>query len=146
MRYNLHPQSSMDDPASWNREAGYYGLGEDGGEGIVMMTPSGAPALPQAAATPSDTGTKPWYASIADAFSAALPVAASVYQQKKFTDLNIERSRAGLAPISAQQYAQQYQIPAAQVVVGPNDTTQKLLMYGAIGVGACVLLKALKVI
>lgn len=146
MRYNLHPQSSMDDPSSWSREAGYFGLGEDAGESIVLMTPSGAPAMPQAAATPSDTGTKPWYASIADAFSAALPVAASVYQQKKFTDLNIERSRAGLAPISAAQYAQQYQIPAAQVQVGPNDAAKKLMLYGGIAIGGLVLLRALKVI
>lgn len=72
---------------------------------------------------------EPWYQSI---LRSTLPVLASTYQQQQLNKLNLERMRNGLPPISGQQYASQYQIPAAQVQVGMTSDTQKLVMYGGL--------------
>lgn len=146
----LYPEQHADNPDHWASEGAYfksddYGLGEDAGESVVLITPSGAASAPQAATTPQSQAGVPWYESLAKTFATTvLPVAASVYQQKKITDLNTERLRAGLPMLSPQQYSSMY--PTASVAVGPNDQAKKLLMYGAVGVGALVLLRAFKVI
>jgi hypothetical protein len=140
--FYVYPEQMTDSQRAWGNERMYFsGLGEDAGES-VLMTPSGAPAAPQAA-QPSATSAG-WLDSLVKGFSQALPVAAQAYSVKKLTDLNIDRARQGLQPLSTQQYAAM--IPAAQVQVGPDDSTKKLLMYGAIGVGGILLLRALKVI
>lgn len=136
--YYTHPESMMDNPGLWASEHGYLdGVGSDGGETVDMMTtPSGAPSTP--------AGAKPWYESIANAVSSIVPVAANVYAQKKFTDLNIARAQQGLAPLSAQQFSTQYQVPLAQVQVGPNDSAKKALYIGGAVLGGLVLLRVLK--
>jgi hypothetical protein len=75
------------------------------------------------------TKVEPWYQSI---LRSTLPVLASTYQQQQLNKLNLERMRQGLSPISGQQYANQYMVPAAQVQVGMTGDTQKLVMYGGL--------------
>jgi hypothetical protein len=138
--FYTHPASMIDDGGGhWATEQAYFqGLGEDAGESVVMMTPSG-----QTSAPPSGGGILD---SLARSVSAVLPTLASVYQQKKFTDLNIARANQGLQPLSVQQYASAYQVPLAQVQVGPNDQAKKLLMIGGGVLVGLVALRALKVI
>jgi hypothetical protein len=138
------PCNMLDDPRAWDSERMYFtGLASDGGETVDMLkTPSGAAAAPQAAQPSATSGG--WLDSLIKGVSQALPVAAQAYTVKKLTDVNIDRARQGLQPLSAQQY--QAMIPAAQVQVGPDDAAKKLMLYGALGVGGILLLRALKVI
>lgn len=73
--------------------------------------------------------TEPWYTSV---LRTTLPVLASTYQQQQLTKLNISRMSQGLPPLTAQDYAANYMVPAAQVQVGPTAEAQKLLMYGGL--------------
>lgn len=123
-----YPQSRIDDPERWESEAGYFieeGLGNDAG------APSGSAA------------SKPWYQSVVESIA---PVAASVYQQRQLTKINLARSQQGLPMLRADEYARAYQPPAAQVQFGPTAGAQRLLMWGAIGVGGFLLLRALKIV
>lgn len=130
-----HPLERSDSSDFWLTENAYFtGLGEDAGESAVMISP-GASA-PGAAA-------KPWYETLVNAI---VPTAANIYAQKQLTSLNVARSQQGLAPITAAEFQRTYQPAAAQVQVGPSAQAQKWLMYGAVGVGALVVLRALKII
>jgi hypothetical protein len=91
--------------------------------------------------TPSGMSTN-W----ADAFKSAIPVLASVYQQRQLTKLNVARTQRNLAPMTAQEYANYYQPPSAQVQVGATADTKRLMLYGALAVAALVGLRAAKVI
>jgi hypothetical protein len=146
MRHELfytYPEQAMDDVAAWGGERMYFrGLGEDAGESVVMMTPSGQAASSQSASTPSAAGG--FFDAIGRGLTQLLPVAAQAYSAKKITDINIDRARAGLQPLSPAQY--QSMMPAAQVTVGPNEQAKKLMLYGGLAVGGLVLLRALKVI
>jgi len=139
--FYTHPASMMDQGGHWEREEAYFqGLGNafDSATGTfdVSTTPSG-----EASAPPGGGG---FFDTIGRSLSTLLPVAAQAYSVKKLTDLNIERSRSGLQPLSPQQYAAM--VPAAQVTVGPNEQAKKLLMYGGAAVVGLVALRALKVI
>jgi hypothetical protein len=116
----VNRHESVDNSNRWNREAGYFrGLGDD--------------------TTTTDTST--WV----DAIKEVLPAVASVYQQDQFNKANIALINQGKPPMSAQQYMAT-QPPTANVVVGPNSTAQKALIYGGIALLAIVGLKAAKVI
>jgi hypothetical protein len=67
--------------------------------------------------------------SILDTFTRLLPQLAATYQQKQLLDVQVERARQGLPPLNTNQYA-------AGLNVGVSQDTQKMLMYGAIGLGA----------
>lgn len=141
--FYLFPEGGSDNPHQWSSEAGYFkGLGEDAGESVTM-TPTGAPSSSQAS-NAAATSSGGFFQSFANAAQQLLPVAANVYAQKKFTDLNLARAQAGQPLVSAAQFQQMY--PTATVAVGPNETAKKLLMWGAIGIGGLVALRALKVI
>lgn len=146
------PVQRIDDPAWWAKENAYYGsydqtadgaqLGEDAGESVVMASGqevSTVPGVSVRAVAPASS--EPWYASLAKAL---VPAAANVYQSAQLNKLNIARAQQGLAPISGAQFAQ-LQPPTATVQVGPSAQAQQWMKYGAIGVGALVLLKVLKV-
>lgn len=125
------PQQNTDRPRRWASESGYFrGLGEDAGEAAVMIQPAASVE-------------RPWYQTLVDTL---VPAAASVYQQRELTKLNTERLRAGMPMITASEFARTYQPPAAQVQFGMTDGTKKMMMYGALGLGAYVALKALKII
>lgn len=87
--------------------------------------------------------SEPWYAAV---LKTSLPVIMNTYQQQQLTKLNIERMRQGLPPISAATYANQYMVPTAQVQVGPTEQMQKMMLYGAIGIGALIFLRSRKMI
>lgn len=71
--------------------------------------------------------SEPWYTSV---LRTTLPVLAQTYQQQQLTKLNVSRMNQGLPPLTAQAYAQNYMVPAAQVQVGPSADAQKLMIYG----------------
>lgn len=127
----------VDNPRGWQTGAMYAtGLGEDesGGDAIVMTTPSGIPTL-------SSTSS-----SWADAFKSAVPILASVYQQRQLTKMNVARINRNQAPLTAQEYATTYQPPSAQVQFGATQDAKRLMLYAALGVAALVGLRAAKVI
>ena len=100
----------------------WSGLGVDADEAII------------ATSTPGQADkAEPWYSSV---LRSTLPVLATTYQQQQLTKLNIARIGQGLPPLSAQEYAQSYMVPAAQVQVGPTQEAQRLLIWG----GAALLL------
>lgn len=141
----VFPEGLIDDRASWERETMFYdddideGLGADAGEttDYVTVQPGGGMVAPS-----TQQGT-PWYQSL---LQTVVPAAGAIYAQQQLTKLNIARANQGLPMISAQEFARTYQPPMAQVTVGPSAQAQTWLKYGAMGVGALVLLKALKVI
>lgn len=62
----------------------------------------------------------------------------SAQASEKLTNVNIQRSAQGLPPLSAESM-----VPAAQVQVGLQSQTQKMIVWGAVGLGAVVLLSVL---
>lgn len=67
-----------------------------------------------------------------DALQRSLPILAATYQQKQILDVQVERARQGLPPLNASQYA-------AGVQVGLSSDTQKMLIFGALGIAALFL-------
>lgn len=61
----------------------------------------------------------------------------TIYNSQKLAEINFQRAAAGLPPLSASQYA-----PTVNLGIGMSPDTQKMLLYGAIGLGAFLLLKA----
>lgn len=129
----LHQHGRWDNARAWN----------DGSMYATGVTDSNSLADDDAlvSTTPSGMSTN-W----ADAFKSAIPVLASVYQQRQLTKLNVARTQRNLAPMTAQDYANYYQPPSAQVQVGATADTKRLMLYGAIAVAALVGLRAAKVI
>lgn len=84
----------------------------------------------------------PW----ADTIKTLIPVLLNTYQQQQLTKLNTERVKRGERPLTAQEYASQYMIPATTVQVGLDPATKELLMWGAIGIGALWFAKRQKLI
>jgi hypothetical protein len=166
----INPQVKFDSPRYWMTEDAYienipdyglggimgvmgdgrssWGMGEDAGETTILLGPGGVTTEVQTPTLPGPGGGGgggggggvPWYQSLVQA---VVPAAANIYAQKQLTDLNIQRARSGLPMLTASQYSQ-YQVPT--VTVGPSSSAQKWMMYGAIGVGGLVLLRALKII
>jgi len=95
---------NTDDINYWNQESSYYDLGAE--------------------SPPAKPDTQPWYATL-------LTGAMTLYQQKKFADANAQRMQGGLPPVDVQTYAEQ-QIPAARAMVGFDNNTSKMIMYGGI--------------
>lgn len=67
------------------------------------------------------------------ALARLLPAVAATYQQKQILDIQVQRAQQGLPPLNASQYAAGFQ-------VGLSDDTRNLLIMGAIGLGAVLLL------
>jgi hypothetical protein len=79
----------------------------------------------------SDGGFFDWISSVFTGENVkAVLTAAQAYQLQQ---INLERAQRGLAPLSAAQYA-------PTVNVGVNQDTQRMLMIGAIALGAVLLL------
>lgn len=83
-----------------------------------------APGITQIVAS-QQAPTESWI----DSLSRLLPTLAATYQQKQLLDVQVDRARQGLPPLNTNQYG-------AGINVGVSQDTQKLLMYGAIGLGA----------
>jgi len=66
-----------------------------------------------------------------DSLARLLPVVASTYQQKQLLDTQVQRARAGLPPLDVTQYAPGFQ-------VGLSADTQRLMMWGGVGLVAVV--------
>lgn len=73
--------------------------------------------------------TESWMTALAR----LLPAVAATYQQKQILDIQVQRAQQGLPPLNASQYAAGFQ-------VGLSDDTKNLLIYGAIAIGALLLL------
>lgn len=67
------------------------------------------------------------------ALARLLPAVAATYQQKQILDIQMQRASQGLPPLNASQYAAGFQ-------VGLSDDTKNLLIMGALGLGAVLLL------
>lgn len=130
-RNYLAQNESMDNAGAWANGTMYnIGLGDDGvgDDEIMNITPSGQST------------------SWADAFKSAIPVLASVYQQKQLTQMNLARINRNQPPLTAQEYATVYQPPSAQVQVGATADAKRMMIYAALGIAALVGLRAAKVI
>jgi hypothetical protein len=130
-RNYLAQNESIDNAGAW-ANGSMYGLGtSDDGVGddeIMNITPSGQST------------------SWADAFKSAIPVLASVYQQKQLTQMNLARINRNQPPLTAQEYATVYQPPSAQVQFGATSDAKRMMLYAALGIAALVGLRAAKVI
>lgn len=111
----------------------YY---DDGGNEVVTETPptiytatgSGGGAIVTAApVTTTDSGS--WWDKILN----ALPKATQFYNAQQIAQENIRRAKAGLQPINPALYS-------PQVGLALSPQTSQLLMYGALGIGAVLLL------
>lgn len=93
-----------------------------------------ASAIPDATAV--DPSTPPAGMSASDwvsLFVDAAPKVAAGISAIQLSQINIKRAQQGLAPLNPAIYA-------PQVGVGLNPQTQKLVMFGLLGVGAVMLL------
>ncbi len=70
----------------------------------------------------------------------ALELWLSYDARKDMQDLNLQRAAQGLPPVDASSYMR---MTAPQVQFGVASDTQKMLMYGAIGLGAVFVLSQL---
>jgi hypothetical protein len=77
-------------------------------------------------------GTTWDWAAIANNVTKVGTALLSLNQQRELQELNIQRATRGLAPLSPSQYAPQMNVGIAQ-------DTQKMLMFGAIGLGLVLL-------
>jgi hypothetical protein len=142
------------------------GLGQSPDTTITVYDPStqtltvgpapGANAAPAPAATGGGwwtdvlnaiSGTAQAVAQTAQSVAPALvqtasivaPAALSIVEQNKLAAINNQRAAAGLAPLTAAQYQQQYMItPGVNVGLTP-DTTRALMWGGGILLGVVVL-------
>ncbi len=119
-----------DRASQWWTGAQYMtGLADDGmGDANTLVTAPGA--------------TQSW----ADSIKSALPVLASVYQQRQLVKMNLERIRRNQEPLTAAEFASQYQPPSAQVQIGATSDTKQILMIAGLALVALVSLRAAKVI
>lgn len=67
-----------------------------------------------------------------DTLQRSLPILAATYQQKQILDVQVDRARQGLPPLNASQYS-------AGVQVGLSSDTQRMLIFGALGIAALFL-------
>lgn len=149
---NSNPTANTDANADngdrWASEYGFLqGVGEDAGETVLMVS-SGAPAAAPAATTPSQAATSAGSSNILDSITRSLtslvPVAANVYAQKKLIELNQQRSMMGQPLLTAAEF--QALQPTANVVVGPNETAKKVMIYGGLALLGVLGLRAAKII
>ena len=63
----------------------------------------------------------------------SLPILTATYQQRQLLQVQVDRARAGLPPLDVSNYG-------AGVQVGLSKDTQKMLLYGAVGIAALFLL------
>lgn len=68
-----------------------------------------------------------------DAATKLVSAVTATWQQKQFLNLNIERAKQGLPPLSASDYG-------LGVKVGLSDDVKQLLLWGLLGVGAVIYL------
>lgn len=68
-----------------------------------------------------------------DSLMKLLPVLATTYQQKQLLEVQVERARAGLAPLDVSMYA-------PGVKVGVDEGTKQLLIFGGIALAGLMLL------
>lgn len=94
-------------------------------ESALESVAPGTTAIVQQQAAPGEN----WY----DTLARSLPILAATYQQKQILDVQVDRARKGLPPLNASQFA-------AGVQIGLTPDIQKLLVYGAIGIGAAIFL------
>jgi hypothetical protein len=100
----------FDSPVFWNSEYGYLG-----------------DAAADAAATPPE---KTWYEKLIDIYGAVKAQQTAAKYQDQLINENLNRQRAGQAPLSMDKYMQ---YAAPQVNVGLSSSIQNMLIYGGIG-------------
>lgn len=96
------------------------GIDDSYASAINQVAPN-ATAVIQAQAAPGESWT--------DTLQRSLPILVATYQQKQILDVQMQRAKAGLPPLDASQYA-------AGVQVGLSSDTQKMLLFGALGIAA----------
>lgn len=67
-------------------------------------------------------------------FKVAVPALTTAYMQNQLTKLNVARLNAGQSPVTAADFAANYQPTAANVAVGPDRTATQLI-FGAMALG-----------
>lgn len=115
-RIYLYPEEAADDGNFWMQEESYFGLAQ--------------------AADTQQTKSEPWYV-------APLTFAMQLYQQRQLAKIQQERMKAGLPPLTADQYRSYFQPPVATVEVAPSPQVQQWLLYGALGLAALFLIPKL---
>lgn len=89
--------------------------------------------------TPVPTAPLPWYQKL---LTDVAPQALTVFQQYKLNQENLSRARAGQPGISAEQY--RLIAPPAQLEVGVNPESKRMLLIGAAVIGAVVLVMMMR--
>lgn len=100
----------------------------------TVQTATGAPTPAQAAtiaaANPSSPGALDWL----DKLAAAVPKALQLYNAQQIASVNVKRAQQGLPALNPAMYG-------PQVGVGMNPQTQSMVLMGAVGLAAVMLLK-----
>lgn len=99
---------------------------------VTVMDPNGNILAPSTLAA-MDT-SNPTNVSWLDSLISALPAVSTFITSQQLAQINIERARKGMPALNPAQYA-------PQVGVGLNPQTRQMLMWGALGLGAFLLLK-----
>jgi len=120
-----------------NIDPGYYGTDLEGIQfdiGVPDITGSGGVPAPQTVggSAPLSVGSTPdWLSTLSNVFN----VGVGVYGQKQLVDINADRMRQGLPPISDTSGL------SPQVNVGISPQLQQMLIFGGIALLALLLLK-----
>lgn len=120
MSRHLEQMHENYDEGRWSSDAAFFAGPNDPAAASVVITPGGDPSA-----------AKPWYETV---IQTAVPALATAYQQRLLTQTNIARINAGLAPLTAEQYAAVYQPPTAQVTVGPNQSATRAMWFFGVGI------------
>lgn len=113
----VFPPKTSINPLSIVLSTGAFGLGQD--------------------TTADTTAEQSIWDRLSSTIEKLLPFYAQYKQQRELIKLNIERAKQGLPPIEAEQIA-------PQVRVGLTSDTQRLLLFGVIGVIGVLLLATRK--
>jgi hypothetical protein len=119
-------------PANSVATSGLAGLGDVFTD---INTAWATAADPTAAAAIVDTSSN-WWDRLVTAIPSTITSVAQGYFQWQAMQTNLQRAKAGLPPINTAAYA-------PGVNVGLTPQTSNLLMYGALGIGALILVTSL---
>lgn len=128
----MAPAELIDSPRAWESELYYFGDAATDEEAAAMQSTASTSATPPA---PNSS----WLDTLTTLVSKAGTAYLDYESQKKFNDINAQRLKSGLPPLSPDQYTAS-KAPSATVAVGLAPKTQKIINYALIGGGILALI------
>jgi len=150
-----------DDPNYWMRERSYFGqiaavrptstVPATWWQKLFRTVPPGAgsrirrprfDARPRPLLGAVTPPAPPWYQKVAEALAPAVATGLTLYQKAQIDKLNRKRLAQGLEPIPPEKYREALG-PAVTAEVGLSPATRNMLLIGALGLGAVLVLPRL---